>query len=593
MLVHFIEERTGRQKLFDFSAFPVPAGLGQWLARAFARRTGSRSGIKQIRTAANCFATLRAFSDWLADADGVPSGPADLTAAHVAAFRLRHAATPGGAELVTRLRSALRNDPELPEPVRTALLARPPRRPQTVRPVAYDDGEWQLIMAALRADVRRARDRIRAGRQLLADYRAGRLSPGGPDARLGSVLDVFDSTGELPRYRNGLTTVRVSQAGGAPAVTSMLCLTLEEMTAFCVLLCALTGENLSTVAAWPAVSYQPAGPAGGTAPQVALVEQVKARRGPEREHAVAALEDLPASLSDLLEGGDSEGGQLRSPVRVYQLLIELTEASRRLGGHRLAFSAYTPKRNATSSYWVEGVTSNHVCSWAHNHGFPSSGTGQQPPRPSIEVRRIRQTVIERGRRPISHTPATMNDRYLATSRNVQADSRIVVADALREQLDKARACQAAQVFTSAFVAEAERDLDKAAERSGLPPALLTGLIEGDHDTILAACTGHRNPPGSRPNQLCTASFLTCLDCENARALPRHLPIQLVMADRLTTLAAHLDPALWRVRYEPRLDQLHQILAQHTAAERAQAREAITPEQIALVDDVLAGRWDLR
>ncbi|MGH9056682.1 MAG: hypothetical protein ACRDYY_12605, partial [Acidimicrobiales bacterium] len=45
--------------------------------------------------------------------------------------------------------------------------------------------------------------------------------------------------------------------------------------------------------------------------------------------------------------------------------------------------------------------------------------------------------------------------YLATSAAVAADSRAVVGDALREQLDRARA---AQVFTSAFVAAADHDL---------------------------------------------------------------------------------------------------------------------------------------
>ncbi|MGH9056683.1 MAG: hypothetical protein ACRDYY_12610 [Acidimicrobiales bacterium] len=110
---------------------------------------------------------------------------------------------------------------------------------------------------------------------------------------------------------------------------------------------------------------------------------------------------------------------------------------------------------------------------------------------------------------------------------------------------------------------------------------------------MAACTGRRNAPGGEAGELCTASFLVCLDCGNARALPRHLPVQIAMADRLTGLANHLDPQVWHVRYEPRLGQLRHILAQHTDAELARAAGAITPEHVALVDDVLAGRWDLR
>ena len=123
---------------------------------------------------------------------------------------------------------------------------------------------------------------------------------------------------------------------------------------------------------------------------------------------VAALEDLPRGLAGLLDGAGGEPRWPRSPVRVYRLLVELTETSRRLGGHRSAFSAYTPKRNAGSTCWVEGVTGGHVHAWARGHGFPSAAGAAGAGRPPIEVRRIRQTVIERDRRPVSHTPATMH-----------------------------------------------------------------------------------------------------------------------------------------------------------------------------------------
>jgi hypothetical protein len=373
----------------------------------------------------------------------------------------------------------------------------------------------------------------------------------------------------------------------------MLCLTLRETTAFCLLLCGLTGENFATVAAWPAVCHQPAATIGGSSPAVALVEQAKPRRGPEREHMVAALEDVPRALVDLLDRSDAESRWLRSPVRVYHLLVELTETSRRLGGHRSAFSAFTPKRNAGSTCCVEGVTSDHVSSWARGHGFPNAADAPLADRPPIEVRRIRQTVIEGGRRPVSHTRATMNDHYLAGSEAVQAESRVVVGDALREQVDRARQRQAAAVLTSAFLADADRDPAAAADRAGLTSDLLARVIDGEHDTVLAACAGQPGAGGLEDGSPCTASFLACLDCPNARALPRHLPVQIAMADQLSGLTAHLDPRLWRARYQPRLGQLEEIMGQHTAAEQAKARQEITEEHRGLVHDVLAGRWDLR
>jgi hypothetical protein len=592
--VRFVEEQTGRVKEFDFSRFPLASAMCQWLARAFARRSGPRSGIKRVRTANDLFCTLGAFARFLAETGKSISAPEDLSVGDIAAFRLRHVGTPGGAHKVVKLRSALWQDPELPETVRNALLARRPRLPENVRQTAYSDHEWQLIMTAVRSDIRRARDRVRAGRQLLADYRAGSLATDNKRARLASLLDVLDRTGDIPRGCRGRVAGRVNRAGGARAITTMLCLTAGEATAFCLLLCALTGENFSTVASWPATSFQPAGrPDAHGLPQVALVEQVKPRRGPERAHMVAALEDMPAWPSTPTEAGDSERGQLRSPVAVYRLLVELTETSRRLGGHQSAFSSYRTTRCRVGTAWAEGVSGSDLWAWARGHQFPPLAESAKTGRPSIDVRRVRQTVIEHRRWPVSHTHETMNDHYLATSSNVMADSRVVVGDALRDEVGKARRRQLAQVYTSSFVAEADSDIRTAAGRVGLAPGLLAGLVRGDHDTVLAACTDHHGFPGGDAGELCTASFLACLDCPNARALPSHLPAQIAMADRLAQLASHLDPQVFKARYEPRLSQLRQIIAQHTTAEQAKAAGAVTAEQLALVDDVLAGRWDLR
>lgn len=593
--VRFVEEQTGRVKEFDFSGFPLTSGMCQWLARAFTRRSGTRSGIKRVRTAVDLFYTLGAFARFLAETGKPISGPQEVTAGHIAAFRLRYVASSGGVHKVVKLRSALWEDPELPDAVRNALLARRPRLPENVRQTAYSDHEWQLIMTAIRSDIRHARDRIRAGRQLLADYRAGSLGSDNKQARLGSLLDVLDRTGELPRGRSGHVAGRVSRAGGAREITTMLSLTAGEASAFCLLVCALTGENFSTVASWPATSFQPAGlPDAHGLPQVTLVEQVKPRRGPERAHMVAALEDLPAWPSEPAGGADdTERSQMRSPVAVYRLLIELTETSRRLGGHQSAFSSYRTTRCRTDTAWAEGVSGSDLWAWARHHHFPPLAESARTGRPCIDVRRIRQTVIEHRRWPVSHTYETMNDHYLATSRNVVSDSRVVVGDALRDQVDKARRRQLAQVFTSSFVADAEDDIGSGPGRAGLASGLLAELVRGEHDTVLAACTDHHGFPGGDAGELCAASFLACLDCPNARALPRHLPVQIATADRLAQLGAHLDPQVFKARYEPRLSQLRQIIAQHTMAEQAKAAESVTAEQLGLVDDVLAGRWDLR
>jgi hypothetical protein len=590
LCVRFIEQGGRGSRLFDFGTFPGTEEMQRWLAAVFAARVGPRSTINSVHTAASLFHMARAFAQVLADSPSPMRGPHDLRPAHLAACQAKWAALASGWDYMTTLFSLLREAPDLTEPFRIAMRsARPAGRAEEepdVKITAYADDEWQLIMTALRGDVRRARDRIRAGHALLARYRDG-----AGDRRLGAALDVFDRTGDLPRYPSGKVNRRyASRWGGLAGIGERLCLTLDEMTAFCLLLTALTGENFGTVAKWPAVCHRPDGGAG----VVALVEEDKPRRGPERRHMIAALEDLPAEMSGLVTAGESDRRLFRSPLRVYELLIELTEVARRHSGGTAAFCAHTTFTGpGSSSRWVEGVTSHHVVRWAERRGFPTVRGWVEGGAPYLDVRRIRQTLIERRRQPVAHTTATMNDRYLARSRNVQNDSRVVVADALRAEVDKARTRQRVPVLSADLLKRAEQDPDDVARQTGLPLSVLARLKSGEQDTALAACVDHLNAPGGETGAPCSKSFLACLDCENARALPHHLPVQVAAADRMSALRINMDPRTWQDRYGPRLAQLQDILSAYTAAELDQARGQLSGAQDLLLDDLFDGRLDLR
>jgi hypothetical protein len=592
-VVRFVEEASGSAREFDFAALPVESEVQRWLAGAFARRVGPRSGVKRVKSATAIYGVCRLLAKLLAESPVPVPGPEQITAAHMAQFVLRYAGMSTGRTNRIELRALLRDDPHLPQPARERLLA---GRIEEISPedrdpvVACADREWQLLVTALRRDVRKGRDRIRAGRALLDRFRSGELD-GGAQERFGSLLDAFDRTGGLPRKADGRLPDWVSRAGGLAGVSNRLCLTVRETTAFCLLLTALTGENFGTVAAWPAVSHHPGGLAG-TDGLVVLLEQVKPRRGPDHEHRVRALEDVPGGLADLLTGEEGEERLFRSPARLYRLLIDLTEVPRRFSGGQAAFTTHAPGHGK----FLTGVTGDQVRQWRVAAGFPCSpaaaaaGDGAMP---LIEVARIRQTVIERARRPISQTRTTMNDHYLARSQNVHDDSRIVVADALRGEVAKARSAQAVTVFTTAFMTRFAADPAGAAAEADLDEPTLEQMASGERDTAVTACADHLSGPHTPAGIACTASFLACLDCPNARALPHHLPAQLAMADHIRQLRPHLDPPLWQMRYEPRLRQLEQIFRSYTPAELDRARQAVTKPTRGLVGDVLTGRWDLR
>ncbi|MGP4104049.1 hypothetical protein [Nonomuraea sp. KM90] len=453
----------------------------------------------------------------------------------------------------------------------------------------YTDHEWQDIMTALRRTIRLARDRIRTGTLLLARYRSGDEGLNDREALQGRLLEQFCVTGDLPRVASGGYRKEVVRAGGTAALRAMLCLSQPEATAFALLLSALTAENFGTVARWPAAHTRPDGAAGAYG--VALVEESKPRRGPEREHVIVALEDLPASLGEVIESGQREVPLLRSSLRIYELLLELTAVARHLTGHPSAFICWASKaEKRTGQPWSTVVLPRQ---WALANGFPDGSHVEPGGKPAIHSGRIRQTALELRRRPVAHSRHTLHDHYLRRSLAIRAESRIVVADALRSQVEQARTIERVLVVSQEVVDRAETDLDAAAAETGLAPQTLGRMLSGAQDTAITACTDHLAGPRTPPGTSCMESSRVCLTCENARALPHHLPVQLATHDRILALRPNLDPATWSVRYQDTAARLKDILDHYGPTEQARARTALTPAQLQLVEDLMEGRMDLR
>ncbi|UQX04707.1 hypothetical protein [Streptomyces sp. RerS4] len=197
------------------------------------------------------------------------------------------------------------------------------------------------------------------------------------------------------------------------------------------------------------------------------------------------------------------------------------------------------------------------------------------------------------RRPVAHSRETLRDYYLKRSRTVQEQSRSVVGKTLREQVAKARTAMEIPVFTPDFIDRAAHDPEAAAAAAGLDPEALKGLLAGEQDTVLTGCVDHLAGPDTPRGTPCTASFFACLGCENARALPHQLPVQIVVRDRLLAARPNSDPTTWRAKYLAATDRLEDILRHYTPAEREQARANLSDGQSELIEDLLSGRPDLR
>jgi hypothetical protein len=251
------------------------------------------------------------------------------------------------------------------------------------------------------------------------------------------------------------------------------------------------------------------------------------------------------------------------------------------------------------------MSSCYAGRWAEDHGFPQPPSsrpdrpGKPKPAPShtskppVLLLRLRQTAIERGRRPIAHTRDTMNDHYLRRSPQVVKESQDIVREALNGEIARARSVQGIPVFTPDFLARAGTDPAGAAAEMGVDTMTLKRIIAREQDTVLASCANHLSSPHDHPGDPCSASFLACLGCPNARALPHQLPVQVVVHDHLKTLRADLPAQAWEHRFGDAFTRLTSLLGHYTPEDLAAACDRITPEDRHLADDLLSGRLDLR
>ena len=111
------------------------------------------------------------------------------------------------------------------------------------------------------------------------------------------------------------------------------------------------------------------------------------------------------------------------------------------------------------------------------------------------------------------------------------------------------------------------------------------------DTVLVGCTDNLNSPHSRAGEPCTASFLLCLSCPNARATPAHLPVQVLTADMLTARRGQMTPLDWAQRFADPATRLGDLLARYTSAAIGDARQAATTTDRDLVERFLRRELD--
>lgn len=594
-LVRFFPEHGGPPVDYDFSAFPVSRELAVWMATAFAGTTGPAGRRRTTSSAKSTHGLLRRFAQHLASLNRPPASPTELRAAHLESFMFAGLGTPNLNRELPTLRSVLRFAPEGASQDFLARLARKGVERKDIPTVSYTPAEFDRIITTARTQLRRAADRIFAGWELLARWRAGQIDRD-VEPRIwkhGELLDHIERHGDVPRKntRWGQQPHHSTAPFGANRLMADLHLTYTDIGAAGVLLLCLTGQNYSTISHASAIHHRADGHTGAT--ETAIVDLVKPRRGRDRAH-------MPTALTAAAPGRPDESGRdvsrrhdLHTPFGAYALLIDLGAAARqRLGTDRLL--AYYNSRSRQGRGFRAGLPSQILALWSRSAGLRCDSTGgDEPPAPLVvDSRRLRMSWLERHQQPVAHTERTLANEYLARNRGNLADYQKVVATVLNDQLAGARAAQVMRALTADDIAEAQEAPERVAQRHGLDTATLNDLLAGKLDTVLGGCTDHLASPHSPAGEPCRASFLLCLSCPCARATPSHLPVLAAVHSGLDARRRELTPLRWAERFAAPVAQLADLLAQFPAAAVEAARTEITAEQRALVERFLTRGLDL-
>jgi hypothetical protein len=613
-----------RRRVFGVSRLPLP-GWHQSLAAAVAERTGPGGGLRTFAAATTGWGALGRLVKFLGALPQPPASPDQLTPAHLEAFHDHRAKTTPTTALrdmsEARLLFAL---PALRDKVSAAVLdhlqrrlpaPREPRAPAAghdagpAQPgfgakrltTGFSDGELARLLAALRADAARIRDRIRAGEDLLRRYQADPLALDDNDRDLGRMLEQMAATGRVPAPPAARPSPFCPER---QQLAGRLFLTLRDLPPLMMLAAALSERNGETMKELP-VRHR------ALEDRAVELVIVKRRRGARRWFETVTWEI------------GTPGRELHTAGGFYLLMLELTARSRGWCGSPLLWCAW---RNGYPAGL--GVPDSHLApfadslkgttilptAWAANRprplladpqpvhagsGGPSPGAVAPGQPLQVSFNRIKTSMeVRRTKRMGGHLPSAAKSNsmpvlfrnYLSGDPVITAWAEEVLGEAL---LDAEQAARQAHDRAVKAAGGGPRVLagpvnTAALEKSGLGPEAARHAADGELDTGWTACIDHDQHPLTRePSQV---TYPDCFHCGNCLVTRDHLPRLLALLDALAQRRRELPEDAWWTRYGPAWVAIRQdILAKFTPAELQQA-QAGKPHDALL--DLAENPWEL-
>ncbi|WP_304106092.1 hypothetical protein [Mycolicibacterium bacteremicum] len=583
---------------FDFSTLPVASELQSELAVAFAGRCAPGQGLTRLDGFRSYSRAARLFASYLSTLPTPATKMAEISPEHIDGFVAHRRGSTSVHSDVRRLKSLLRFA-SVESPSLAAKLIEPsPAYVRKSEKRSYSRGDFTAIAQAARSDLRAAAQRIRTNRTLVRQFRAGELSDS--DRRL-ELMSYVEANGDVPRYERKtpqslappMYWVQRSGFGTVTDIVSWTHLNCVELAAGAILLTIMTGQNPSVVMDLAAAHHRTDGHIDGET-ATAVLDTYKPRRG-RRAYMNLALSEIPDWISAPSNAGRLKlRDELHTPFGVYALLLDLSARSRDLSdSDRLLVGWHGSGGLGGQGRGMRVLRHREPFRvWSSRHNLLSEDEGDGGPVSlRVTLDRLRLTYLELHQKPVAHTDNTLVKDYLGRNRGNLKEYRNVVADALAEEVAKARSRNVIETISKDELSRV--DPQTLAAKHGIEPLIFKRMVAGELDTVMNACIDNENSPYSAAGEPCRASFMMCLECPCARALPRHLPIQVLVYDSLENRRAAMTPLTWTRRFAQPHAQLADLLSAHHPSDVEDARQHASDAQRAIVERFMNRETDFR
>ncbi|GAA2774054.1 hypothetical protein GCM10010440_75960 [Kitasatospora cinereorecta] len=546
-------DKKGRVETYRFDSLPVGAELQHAFATWFAEKCVPGGGWDSCKSSRGMWHYLLAFCRFCSVQDNPPQLLDDLTPALWNRWRMRRPDSIYGYHQVTALGSFLRTHPELSEATRAAMARRLPDARTKERALTPD--EFQDIRVAARQMFRSAHMRIHESTEHLDRWRQGSFEPGSPDWVVGQALDSLARTGFVPHSarnngwkRNLPETVSALGGDTARHTWMRLFLSRAEAYALSVLLVMEFGLNASVVSELR-TPHAAAGTGPGGLP-IYRLELEKPRRGAGRHFETRNVPDT---------GADSAGRLITQALEATAHARAFVAAADPSLGFLLVWrnSLPGPRNVSPVTPFGIGLTKNAADCWLRETGLTGA-----------PLRRMRKTVNALHRREPGQNSQETHDRmYVLSEPQVQEAAVPIIAEGAESALAHAR-------------------------QTVLRAKLAASAQAGAKETPTADCTDYENSPFGTAGAGCTASFLLCTACPNARIHPKHHSRLAHLHRSLSSLRSVLGEELWTIEWGEPFMRLNDLKRRLGDAVWSQTLAGATAADKDLVRSLLEGKYDL-